>query len=140
MEKKIPRCFYRVSVKALILDDQKRFLLTKEEDGKWDLPGGGLDFGKKPKECLAREIKEEMGVDVISVEDRPSYFLTSQKENKFWMANIIYLTKTKDLEFTPSGECVEVRFFTKEEALKEDLISNVVEFAAKYDPKNHHKR
>lgn len=137
MQQNIPECFYRISVKALILDDEKRFLLTKEENGKWELPGGGLGFGEKPQKCLIREIKEEMGLDVTFIADNPSYFLTSQKENSHWFSNIIYLTKVKDLNFSPSDECVEVRFFTKEEALRENLFSNVVDFVVLYDPKNH---
>jgi hypothetical protein len=28
----IPNCFYRTSAKALILDDQKKFLLVKENN------------------------------------------------------------------------------------------------------------
>ncbi len=137
MQQNIPDCFYRISVKALILDDEKRFLLTKEENGKWELPGGGLDFGEKPQKCLVREIKEEMGLDVTFVTDNPSYFLTSQVKNKHWFANVIYFAKVKDLNFTPSYECVEIRFFTKAEALKENLFSNIVDFVALYDPNNH---
>lgn len=137
MQQNIPECFYRISVKALILDDEKRFLLTKEQNGKWELPGGGLDFGEKPQKGLIREIKEEMGLDVTFIADNPSYFLTSQKENSYWFSNIIYFAKVKDLDFTPSDECIEIRFFTKEEALKENLFSNVVDFVALYNPKNH---
>ncbi len=137
MQQNMPECFYRVSVKALILNDEKRFLLTKEENGKWELPGGGLDFGEKPQKCLIREIKEEMGLDVTFIADNPSYFLTSQRKNSSWFSNVIYLAKVKDLNFTPSDECIEVRFFTKEEALKENLFSNIVDFVALYDPKNH---
>ena len=133
----IPACFYRISIKALILDDEKRFLLAKESNGKWELPGGGLDFGEKPQICIIREIKEEMGLDVTFVDDSPSYFLTSQKENGRWFSNIIYLTKVNDLNFTASDECVEMRFFTKEEALKENLFSNVTDFVALYNPSNH---
>ncbi len=44
----IPNNFYRTSVKALILDDKKRFLLLLEKKGLWELPGGGLDFGENP--------------------------------------------------------------------------------------------
>ncbi len=142
MQQSIPECFYRISIKALILDDKKRFLLTKEENGKWELPGGGLEFGEKPQKCLTREIKEEMGLDVTFVADNPSYFLTSQfltsqKEDSPWSSNVVYLAKVNDLNFTPSNECVEVRFFTKKEALKENLFSNIVSFIALYDPKNH---
>ncbi|MEI8252898.1 MAG: hypothetical protein WCG25_04035 [bacterium] len=30
--------FYRISIKALVLDENKRFLLLQEKDGSWSLP------------------------------------------------------------------------------------------------------
>lgn len=56
----IPNCFYRISIKALILDKDGKFLLCRESDGRWELPGGGLDHGENPQDGLMREIKEEM--------------------------------------------------------------------------------
>ena len=74
-------------------------------------------------EGLAREIKEEMGLEVVSINKQPSYFLTSLHiNNQKWICNVLYETKVKNLEFKPSNECVELRFFTKEEALKEKLF------------------
>ena len=32
--------------------------------GSWTLPGGGLDHGESPRDALAREVREECGVDV----------------------------------------------------------------------------
>jgi len=134
----IPDNFYRISIKALILDDEKRFLLTFENKGLWELPGGGLNFGEKPLECLAREIKEEMGLEVVNINEHPAYFLTApHRSGQWWICNILYEVKVKDLNFVPSDECVELRFFTKEEALKENLFSNVVEFVKIYNPDNH---
>jgi len=139
----MPNCYYRVSVKALILDEQKRFLLTLENKGWWELPGGGLDFGEEPSECLIRELKEEMGLEVIHINKQPSYFVTALNKstalnkNGIWFSNIIYEVKVKDLNFTPSDECVKIQFFTKEEALKENLFYNVSEFVKIYDPSNH---
>ena len=47
--------YYRLSVKALILNEERnKFLLTKKENGVWDLPGGGLDWGETPGKGLAR--------------------------------------------------------------------------------------
>src|SRR3989338_9133415 len=109
----IPDNFYRTSIKALILDEQKRFLLILENKGLWELPGGGLDFGEKPADCLRRELKEEMGLEVTNINDRPSYFITAPRGKKEWKSNVIYETKLKDLNFKPSDECVELRFFTK---------------------------
>jgi 8-oxo-dGTP pyrophosphatase MutT (NUDIX family) len=134
----IPDCFYRIGVKALILDDEKRFLLQLENNGFWEFPGGGLDFGENYKECLAREIREEMGLDVISINERPSYFLTTlHSSGQYWVCNVLYETKVKDLNFTPSDECIELKFFTKEEAVKQNVFHNVVEFAKMYNPDNH---
>ena len=44
MDLHIPDCFYRIAVKALILNEEGKFLLTKEDTGLWNIPGGGLDF------------------------------------------------------------------------------------------------
>lgn len=132
----VPNCFYRVSTKALIMDDNKKFLLTLEKKGVWELPGGGLDFGEKPREGLKREIQEETGLEVVSIEETPDYFVTaSYGEN--WKANVIYKTTVKNLDFKPSDECIELRFFTKEEALKEKLYPGVKEFIEVFNPYNH---
>jgi len=39
--------------------------------------------------------------------------------------------------FTPSEECQEVKFFTKEEAEKEKLYPNVEAFLKQFDSKKH---
>jgi 8-oxo-dGTP pyrophosphatase MutT (NUDIX family) len=129
--------YYRTSVKALILDDRKRFLLTRESDGRWELPGGGIDHGETPEMCLKREINEEMGIEVISVSKQPSYFYTDNHWKYEWIANVLFETTLAHLDFIPSDECTEIRFFTKEEALKEELFPNVKVFLSLFDPSNH---
>jgi len=133
----VPNCFYRTSVKALILDEQKRFLLAREDNGFWELPGGGLDFGENPHDCLVRELQEEMGLEATFINDQPSYFVTIQHTNGVWKANVLYEVKLKDLDFTPSSECVEVRFFTPETAASENLFPIVKEFVKVYRAENH---
>lgn len=39
MENNISPCFYRISIKALILNEEKKFLLVKNENGIWEYPG-----------------------------------------------------------------------------------------------------
>ena len=132
-----PNNYYRTSVKALILDEQKRFLLSLEENGSWELLGGGLDFGETPQECLHRELKEEAGLEITYINEYPSYFVTGQTENGVWKANVLYEIRVKDLQFEPSDECIELKFFTKDEALKENLYPTVREFVSLFDPVNH---
>lgn len=129
--------YYRVSIKALILSEEKKFLLFREENGKWDLPGGGLDYGEDPQTCLKRELAEEAGLIVTGIKEHPSYFVTGLFNGTQWKANILYETAVKDLHFTPSEECVEVRFFTKEEALREQLHQTVLAFIREFNPENH---
>jgi 8-oxo-dGTP diphosphatase len=128
----IPDCFYRIGIKALITDTEGRFLLCRESDNWWNLPGGGLEYGESPRETLKREIKEEMGLDLVSMEDQPSYFFTAKHRQWFMLAIIIYWASIQNLNITPSEECQEVRFFTPEEALRMDLFPDVVDFCKQY--------
>ena len=127
----IKQAWYRISVKALITNENWDFLLIKEDNWVWDFPGGWLDHGENPIACLNRELKEEMGLNVISVEKKPEYFITAHKpksKTRPWIANIFYKVKVENLDFTSSEECVEIWFFNKETVKKIDVLINVKEF------------
>lgn len=133
MELQIPDCFYRVSVKALILNDARdKFLIARESIGFWGLPGGGLEWGASPQEDLAREIAEEMGLPVASVAANPSYFVTEQqvKNPNIKIANIIYETTLENFDFTPSDECLEIRFVNQENLDNLPVFEVVTKLAA----------
>ncbi len=55
-------------------DGQGNFVLNKrnqncrDEHGRWDFGGGGLKFGETFQECLAREVKEEYGTEIVKCE------------------------------------------------------------------------
>jgi 8-oxo-dGTP pyrophosphatase MutT (NUDIX family) len=58
---------FPVSVKGICIVDGRVVLLKNERD-EWDLPGGKLDKGESVEVALRREIHEELGVCVLSVE------------------------------------------------------------------------
>ena len=132
----IPNWFYRTSVKALILNKDNKFLLTREEKW-WDLPWWWLEYGETPQDCIKRELFEEMWIKVKSVNKQPSYFVTTQKKNWVWISNIIYKVSV-DIEdvfnFNPSDECLQVKFFNRQEAENEKIFPNVKEFINQFNP------
>jgi 8-oxo-dGTP diphosphatase len=62
--------FIRVAA-ALIRKDGKVFLAKRakgELAGYWEFPGGKIEKGETSKEAIIREIKEELGIDIIPVQ------------------------------------------------------------------------
>ncbi len=142
MNNEIRSGYYRVSVKALVLNELRdKFLIVREENGRWELPGGGLDWEESPHEGLAREIQEEMGLVPEHIAEYPSYFLTSLNwRGNLHIANVLYETTFVHLDFMPTTECVEIRFVNAEDLEKiEGVCPNVVVFAKLFDPTRHRK-
>ncbi len=55
----------RLIAQGLLRTDGDRVLLCELTYKKaWDLPGGVVDPGESPADCVAREIHEELGIDV----------------------------------------------------------------------------
>lgn len=53
---------------AVILKDNKVFAARRRKgahlSGYWEFPGGKLEDGETPEQCLARELKEELNINV----------------------------------------------------------------------------
>ena len=56
----------KVSQKAIIVKEGK-VLITRDsrDETTWELPGGRLNAQEDPRAGLVRELKEELGVDVV---------------------------------------------------------------------------
>jgi len=55
---------YPLSIKGVLILDG-RVLLLLNERGEWDLPGGRPAPGEDHRAALAREVREETGLDVV---------------------------------------------------------------------------
>jgi 8-oxo-dGTP diphosphatase len=133
----LPKSYYRVSIKGLVLDEtRQKFLIMREDNGYWELPGGGLDGKESIEECLRREVREEAGLEVVEMAKRPSYVMIGPNMKGNPSVNIVYEIKLRDLDFAPSNECQEIKFVTPAEAIKMNSWRNVKELATQLDPTN----
>jgi 8-oxo-dGTP pyrophosphatase MutT (NUDIX family) len=46
----------------------KRSVNARDEHGRWDIVGGGIEFGDTPEETVRKEVKEELDADVLDFE------------------------------------------------------------------------
>jgi 8-oxo-dGTP diphosphatase len=58
-----------IVVTAAVIERSGRFLVTKRQDGAhlagyWEFPGGKCHLGEELARCMARELREELDVEV----------------------------------------------------------------------------
>ncbi len=69
-----------------LVDIDGRVLLAQRSQGKsmaglWEFPGGKVEEGETPEDCLIRELKEELDIDVTEVCLAPLTFASHSYEN-----------------------------------------------------------
>jgi len=63
---------------GVLFDGQHRVLITQRPAGKhqagwWEFPGGKIQSGETPRQALARELHEELGVKITQAESLLTY-------------------------------------------------------------------
>ena len=58
-----------ITITAAILMKDNRILIAQRKHsdklpGKWEFPGGKIEDNETPEECLKRELKEELNIDI----------------------------------------------------------------------------
>ncbi|WP_371372773.1 8-oxo-dGTP diphosphatase MutT [Sporomusa aerivorans] len=59
-----------IEVTAAIIQHKENILIARRPPGdplagKWEFPGGKIEPGETPEECLRREIKEELSIGIV---------------------------------------------------------------------------
>jgi ADP-ribose pyrophosphatase YjhB (NUDIX family) len=112
-----PSALFRIACSAII-ERGGRYLLARRRDiGWWNLPGGGLELGETVDTGLAREVREEIGVEIRIVRLVGVYSKPQKRE-----VVLTFLCALAD-DATPglSDEISEVGWFAAD-ALPDDTL------------------
>lgn len=127
-------------VLAVIINKNREILLARRNEpelkyahNKWELVGGGINFGETPEQALIRETKEEAGVDIKILRLLPKV-MTHTFKTKFFEHQIIMLSyecKIIGGRLKPGldQEIGELKFVPLEKIKNYDTLPNVYQMA-----------
>ena len=132
------------AVKAVICDRRGRVLLQKRDDnpdifepGHWGFFGGLVESGESPEQALARELREELGLEV----DQPGQELFRLDHGTFGILNIGFAVRYEGNDEFRLGEGQAYGWFPVEGVLALRLsnlvmqhISVLLNLVAELDP------
>jgi 8-oxo-dGTP diphosphatase len=83
---------------AVLLDGEGRVLLAQRPQGKnlaglWEFPGGKIEAGERPEAALARELYEELGIEVATGDLKPIAFASYAYDDSHLLMPL-WLTRT----------------------------------------------
>ncbi len=106
----------------IIVNQGEQVLLFLRDDkpdipypNRWDLPGGHVETGETPRECICREMREEMGLDIQGIEPFSVVEFEDRIEYVFWKRMNL------DIDGIRLTEGQRLRWFSREEVERTPL-------------------
>ena len=112
----------------------KRNQNARDEKGRWDIGGGGVEFGDTIENTLRKEIKEEYDADVLDFEFLGFRDVHREHEGKktHWIAlDYKVLVDPKQVKLNEPHKFDDIKWFTLEN-VPENVHSQFPEFLRKY--------
>jgi 8-oxo-dGTP diphosphatase len=99
-----------VAAKAIVRRKDGRFLLIRRaldvntDPGRWDLPGGKMDYGETLRDALVREVREETG---FTVTVGPVVHICHFTKEPFWVTCVTFACEYDGGEVRLSDEHID---------------------------------
>ena len=127
LNKKTPKII--VVVLGLAVNSKGQFLLTLRNDptnprahNKWEIAGGGMEFGESPETTCVRELQEEIGVTPEIIYPNP-IVVTNTWTNKYQVVLLTYLVDIGGQEIKlDMDETVDYAWYNLHDALNLDYL------------------
>ena len=127
-------------VGAVIIDKGKMILVRRGVEpgkGKWSIPGGLVELGETVRGAVIREAKEETGLDVEILVDRPldafdNIDVDEKGGLRYHYVLLQFLTLPRGGTLKPSSDVVDARWVLLEEVEKYDLTKPFRKFFTKH--------
>jgi len=123
-----------IVVAAMIAREDGRILIAERPEGKfmagwWEFPGGKLEFGEPPERGLAREVREELGIEievgdpfhVVNVARTPESAVLVVFYWCRWTGGEIQLLDAGDVAWVTVDDFAGVRFLESNRTVVEKL-------------------
>ncbi|WP_409296870.1 NUDIX hydrolase [Peribacillus sp. SCS-26] len=103
---------------VLIMNERNELLLQHRRDGGWGLPGGLMELGESLEDTARREVKEESGLSIGTLElcgvfSGQEYYFKLANGDEFYSVTAVYSTRDfkGELELD-ERESINLQFFS----------------------------
>lgn len=107
-----------VGIAAAARTADGRWLLVRRADtGEWALPGGTLEWGETLRDCLAREVLEEAGVESCKIGPLVGVFSRPDRDPRFHGVTVVVRCEVDAPTRLPVNplEILDAKLFTRSE-------------------------
>ncbi len=110
---------------VLYNDEGKVFLMASPKWKFWIVPGGGIEKGETEEQCLRREIREELQIEIsniVKVGEMIKPPSPDFKDPTTAFHFFDFIAKAMHTKITPNEEISDYGWFTIKEAMKMPLM------------------
>jgi len=129
-----------VGVGAVIVQGRKLVLVKRGVEpgkGKWSVPGGAVELGEGVRDTAMREAKEECGLDIELVGDKPmdaidNMIVGENERLRYHYILLQFLARPSGGTLRAGSDVTEVRWVSLEEVEKYNLTNTFLLFFRKH--------